>query len=394
MDTSPEIQNRYYYVLTGKVLFLIAVILLILACSLIPSSEKGERTESKPTSVPTEVLTEVVISPTPSEVIGDETSWIDEDIIYYDLITGLYHLYDTDVLDPLIIYTITNSGPDDLYVIIQSQVLGFSEIAVDTIEVPAGGEFQTSQTPVLNPDAIDQLMNTKKGSLRIQVSVLENGEEKKILDETVPLTVYARRDFPWRIEGLTRHEAKELLAAWVTPHDPKVEELLRYAADYVPEGVMVGGYTDDKWGVWDRLEAIWLAMDEIYDITYVSTLVSFEPGSVQRIRFPAEVLNQRSGNCIELTLLMASAAEAIRLHPYIITMPGHSIIAVDSHEDGVRAFFIETTFIGRTSFLQAKKRGGEKWREIGEMVEDPENDDYDIIDVFASRDKGVLPIPW
>jgi len=392
MDISHKKMEKRDFHQIGLILLSVIVALLTMTCSLLSNNDQP-MVKGDDTSGQIESTTEVEYSPEPTD-IEDTTEWIDEDILYYDLITGLYHLYDTDVLDPLVIYTITNSGPEDVNVIIQSQVLGFSEIAVDTLEIPAKGEINTSQTPVLKPEMIDQLMNTKKGSLRIHVSILKNGKEMKILDETNPITVYARRDFPWYIEGLTSHQTKELIAAWVTPHDPKVEELLRYAADYVPGGVMVGGYTDEEWGVWNRLEAMWDAMDEVYDITYVSTLVSFEPGSVQRIRFPAEVLNQRSGNCIELTLLMASAAEAIRLHPYIVMVPGHAYLAVDTSEDGLHAYFIETTYVGRTSFGAAKRRGGEEWNEVQEMAEDPENDDYDLIDVYAARDKGILPIPW
>jgi hypothetical protein len=39
--------------------------------------------------------------------------------------------------------------------------------------------------------------------------------------------------------------------------------------------------------------------------------VDFTSGPVQRIRLQAEVLEQRSGNCIELAIFYAFAAEAL-----------------------------------------------------------------------------------
>lgn len=394
-EVSMNLQNDKYGIKAfnhKNILIVVGFVgLLTITCSILPRQGEGEKRVS---TSQMHNSTQIVSTITEPDINDDVTSWIDEDILYYDLITGLYHLYDTDVLGPLVLYTITNNGPKDLNMIAQSEVLGFTDVAVNTINVSAKGKSHFSQTPVLLSEAIDKLMNSKNSSIRIQVSVLENGEEKKVLDETDPLTVYARRDFPWAIEGLSMNQAKELIASWVKPNDPKVEELLRDAANYMPDGVMYGGYTEDVFDVWDRLESIWKAMDDVYDITYVSTLVSFEPGDVQRIRLPAEVIEQKSGNCIELTLLMASTAEAIRLHPYVVMVPGHAFLAVDTVEDGSRAYFIETTLIGRSSFGSAERRGGEEWDEVQQMVEDPENDDYDIIDIYAARAKGILPIPW
>jgi hypothetical protein len=50
--------------------------------------------------------------------------------------------------------------------------------------------------------------------------------------------------------------------------------------------------------------------------------------ALQKIKLPAEVLQQRSGMCIELTALLASAVERIGLHAEIVIISGHAFLGV------------------------------------------------------------------
>src|SRR5207245_9121791 len=50
--------------------------------------------------------------------------------------------------------------------------------------------------------------------------------------------------------------------------------------------------------------------------------------ATQNIKLPGEVLQQHSGMCIELTLLLASAVERIGLHAEIVIIPGHAFLGV------------------------------------------------------------------
>ena len=145
--------------------------------------------------------------------------------------------------------------------------------------------------------------------------------------------------------------------------------------------------------VWDRLEAIWKAEDEYYDLTYINTWVSFAPGSVQRIRLPADVLKERSGNCIELALLYASAAEALDLESAIILVPGHAYVAVRTDNINANYYFIETTLIGFTDFNTAVDEGSKNFEEAFPYIEAHEIP-YGWITIANARQEGILPIPW
>jgi hypothetical protein len=183
----------------------------------------------------------------------------------------------------------------------------------------------------------------------------------------------------------------------VTPSDPSVEKLIRQAANYTQSGIMWSGYGghihDDGGGVRERLAAVWEAESRDYNLTYVSTWVSFAPGAVQRIRLPSEVLDQQGGNCIELALLYASAVEALDLEVALILIPGHAFMGVRIDQESADYYFIETTMIGRASFSEAVTRAGEEFDEALPHISAGESS-YGWVKIWDARDAGILPLPW
>ena len=322
---------------------------------------------------------------------------IDVDYVYTDeMITILYPLYG-DILDDFLIVTATNNNAEPVKVIVESEIVGYSNETVDTVTLPPGETVEIRQNPLLIPATIDELNTHRLAEFHILVKYLDEGEEKIILEDTQETLLYARRDFPWSIEGFTDHEVWQLIAAMVMPNDPKVEELIRHAADYTESGLMWSGYggaEDDSDGaVWERLEAIWDAETEDYDITYISTWVSYATDATQRIRLPAETLEQGSGNCIELAILFASAAEAIDLEAALVRIPGHAYVAVRTDQENANYYFIETTMIGRADFEAAVQRGAEEWASTQPKMEANEQY-YDWVKIWEARENGILPLSW
>lgn len=368
--------------------------LAILGCALLRGSVPSERPLQ--TALPTEQATQTAESlPSPDQPF--DLDKIEVDYLYRsDLITIIYPLYGS-ILDDFTIVTITNTNPAPVRLKILSEVQGFTDQSIDTVTIAGNDVLEVRQNPRLISTKIENLNVQQPAQFHIRVTALRQGEEKILLEETGETLVFARRDFPWGIPGMTEAEAFELLAAMVTPNDPKVEELLRYAADYTESGQMWGGYSgaeDDSDGeVWERLEAIWKAADEVFDLTYVSTLVTYAPGDIQRIRLPRETLEQRAGNCIDLSLLFASAAEAIRLEAAIIGVPGHAYVGIRTDPVNDRYYFIETTLIGQTSFERAVEIGAEEWNEAAEHVENGESS-YNWVTIPLAREKGIFPLPW
>ncbi|HTD20425.1 MAG TPA: transglutaminase family protein, partial [Ktedonobacteraceae bacterium] len=82
-----------------------------------------------------------------------------------------------------------------------------------------------------------------------------------------------------------------------------------------------------------QVDALYDTLRVDYTMHYLQASVPYSgPGSstaaTQNIKLPAEVLQQRSGMCIELTLLLASAVERIGLHPEVVIIPGHAFLGV------------------------------------------------------------------
>lgn len=388
-----------------RILFSMLVLITMLSCSLLTTP--GQPVRKTPTPTPHHPLVVVpratvpvkptaTAAPTATSVSASVDN-IQVDYVYTDpLITVLYPLYGTKILDNYVNITLTNNNSQPVRVITESEIPGYSDKATDTVDVPANGTANVGENPLLTQASIDNLDIERPASFHIRVVYLQNGEEKLILDETKAITLTARRDFPWSITGFTQQEDFQLLAAMVTPTDPNVEALIRDAANHISSGIMAGGYEgdtlDSKGLVWDRLSALWDAEND-YKLTYVNTTVNFVPGTFQRIRLPYEVLDQQSGNCIETSELYASAAEALQLESAIIIIPGHAFMAVRMDDTNSQYYVIETTLIGRDTFADAVKVGAQELQDALPHINAGE-DNYAWVTIADARAQGINPLPW
>ena len=314
-----------------------------------------------------------------------------------EYVTPLAHLYGKFFEDYVII-KIQNDNSSPVKIMATSEVPGFTDKASDTISVDAGASAEIRQDPRLSTSAIDSLNSAHDADVHIVVSYLDNGQARTVLDETNPTTVTSRRDFPLQgIEGFTQAEVYQLLAVMVTPTDPSVADLIRKAAEYAPDKAMGAGAAE-KGNGFDpvretaQLKAIWQAEDKDYNLTYVSTTETFAAKS-QRIRLPHEDLAEKSGNCIELSLLYASAVESLGFIPYAVIIPGHVYFVVDLEGTGKNLLVIETTMIGQATFEQATAFGLKEWNRDAAHV-NAGDDRYGLLNVLKARQDGITPIPW
>jgi hypothetical protein len=312
-----------------------------------------------------------------------------------ELITPLQNLYGNK-LDDFVIATIVNHNASPVKIVVSSQINSYTDVVSETVTIAASGTTVVRQNPRLTPTAIDGLNSAKQADLHVVVSYLDNGQPRTVLDQTSSTLVTSRRDFPWTIKGFSQQDDYNLIAAMVTPTDPGVEKLIRTAANYDPNHAMTSGYDssgDSSGSVSQRLSNVWDAETTDYKLTYIGTTDSFASGSSQRIRLPAEVLDQSSGNCIELTLLYASVAEALGMQPAIIFIPGHAYVAIRVDGTNDSYYFIETTMIGQATFTQATHEGLVEWTAAQDHVLNGDAE-YGWVDIATQRTNGILPIPW
>ncbi|ATB34938.1 DNA helicase related protein [Cystobacter fuscus] len=121
-----------------------------------------------------------------------------------------------------------------------------------------------------------------------------------------------------------------LLASFVTPNHPVIPELLqdvrRLLEQAVGDGALCGYQKRDPLHVHTQVAALYEAVQAL-GLGYRESPPSFEERG-QKVRLPDQLLRERAGCCLDLTLFFASALEAMGLHPLLVLIEGHAFPAV------------------------------------------------------------------
>ena len=122
----------------------------------------------------------------------------------------------------------------------------------------------------------------------------------------------------------------ELITAFITPNHPEISKLVTRASTFLQQ--WTGDPSLDAYQrqnpnrVRMQAAAIYAALQE-QNIVYSVPPASFEVIG-QRVRLCDTVMQQKMSTCLDLTLLYASAMEAIGLHPLLVLLPGHIFAGV------------------------------------------------------------------
>lgn len=235
-------------------------------------------------------------------------------------------------------FTITYSSSSTITLIISVQVAGFTQ--VETHTVTATSSLQSSSfTPTLLDKALRNLTADVTRSLSVRVTDAR-GNRYYINDS--PLLLHSRELMQW----LAANRLK--IAAWITPDDPTVKALVANATIHLAQEPMPApnamiGYANhaSSRAVRDQVDAIYDTLRLDYHMIYTQARVPYAgPGdtsaSLEYIKLPADVLQEHSGMCIELTALLAAAVEHIGLHAEIVIIPGHAFLGVAMTPDNTQ----------------------------------------------------------
>jgi hypothetical protein len=182
-------------------------------------------------------------------------------------------------------------------------------------------------------------------------------------------------------------------AAFVNENHPFIDEILREALNL---GIVssFAGYQKDPKGVRDEIKAIWQALKKRgFNYSNITTTSSGEDNVyTQHVRLMGEALKTAQANCVDGSVLLASILRKLGLRVYLVGVPGHMFLAVDLDEEGEERIGIETTMLDDSTLAEAIKQGNAQINEAGEKFEDPEEIDYQMIDIDSARRMGVIPI--
>lgn len=229
------------------------------------------------------------------------------------------------------VFVIRYSSSSPITLLMSVSIEGFSQ--PETHTVTATPNMQSiSFRPIEMTQALRQL--TTDTNTWLQVRVTSTAGNVYYADDS-PLLLHSR----WLMQWIAANRLK--IAAWVTPDDPSVIELDNQAkalllSEPQPVPPAMIGYANGRASaraVKDQVDAIFDTLRLNYRIQYSQESVPYSgPGdtsvALQKIKLPSEVLHQRSGMCIELTALLASAVEKIGLHSEIVIIPGHAFLGV------------------------------------------------------------------
>lgn len=183
--------------------------------------------------------------------------------------------------------------------------------------LPAGAECRLAPLPLtLSPAFLASIRERVAGLLHFDVY---RGPDL-LAHHAEPVAVLA----PTEWSGLT--SLPEILAAFVVPNDAAISRLLAGAASVLQAltgRAAINGYQDkSRERVWQQLAAIHQAIGR-QQLRYIAPPASYEAAG-QKVRFPAEVLEQRFATCLDLALLFAACCEQAGLHPLIFLHEGHA----------------------------------------------------------------------
>ena len=192
--------------------------------------------------------------------------------------------------------------------------LPIDRIAPDSVHLVDNPELE------LSPAFLEAVRERVAGTMHFEV---RRGEEV-LGARTEAIELLAREEW----SGLG--SLPEILAAFVLPNHPVVEELLGAAAARLERwsgDPSLNGYqTHDPARVASMAAAVYAAMVE-RDLSYANPPASFESLG-QKVRLPGRVAETGLATCLDAALLAAACLEQSGLHPLLLLTRGHAFTGV------------------------------------------------------------------
>ena len=247
----------------------------------------------------------------------------------------------------------------------------------------------------------------------LHVGIRRDGVEAAI-DKTVSLRPISEALYYVR-DGHDSVDLSWIFAAYVNENDRVVERIVELARK---SGIVdkFTGYDDaEADGVYRQVWAVWQAL-ATHGIRYSDA----DPGIArgpnefsQRVRLIEQTWNDRSANCIDGSVLIASVLQRIGLRSFLVLVPAHAFVGFYTDATAKHAAYLETTLLGaepptlRTipafaedeatenglaSFAAALTSGQASYARAANRLDGRHRPDYAVIDIGTARTFGIRPI--
>lgn len=267
--------------------------------------------------------------------------------------------------------------------------------------------------------------NTQQKPATLIVRVFVDDELIEEIDETV--LIRSVNECPYYIQiGENADEIEDIsvtFAAYVNENHPWIDELLKEALAATKESELINGFTGYQQGdpeaVIAQVFAIWNALQR-RGIKYsdVSTSIPSKLVYCQTVRFVDDTVKSSQANCVDGSVLMASALRRIGLDAYLVMVPGHCYLAFsDGNKENPTLWGLETTMLGSNNlkavtelpnlpdalkqqefadsfatFSAALEHGTEDLNKNAPLFDSGEDPNTQLISINEARELGVMPL--
>ena len=279
---------------------------------------------------------------------------------------------------------LTNDSDREETVLVGSGLQGYSTPVTEQVRIGPG---ETLTIPELTPAFDFPLLYsvTSAVTANAYVAVEVGGDVVDLATDSVRIQPINRVRWFFEEEDGTVSDWRPMVVTLVTPEDRagRVQTLITEAAEFSEYGAIFG-YQRGTEAAYDQARAIYRALQD-RGMVYTSVSGSFFDDA-QHVKLPAESLTTNSANCIDATLLFASAYEAMGMEPVLVFLSGHALVGVRMSPGG-EWIAIETTLISTATFDQAVDSALERATNAADS--DPL---YLRVDVKTLRERGFAPI--
>lgn len=302
----------------------------------------------------------------------------------YDVIgtiyPSLYNTYDAFV----ILKTGCISGKRTI--IVEAEIEGFTQQYRESFTLDSSYKEIYIKPPALTGEL--DLTAAKPAQLKITISE-QNGTT--IDAKSFSVTLKSKYDFDWYSDEYGTATQYNILC-YLTPESSAITQLKREAINELQAMAGIESFVGYQTlpslnqfvGTYLQTAGLMHALSADLGVRYNMDPFSIS-GSSQHIQFPEDVIANRSGLCIETSLVIASALQSAGMHAFLLFPPGHAQVAVEVWNRGENAgkyFLIETTALSsadNTLEHFVKNAAG--------MLEDPESNPSTGIITYYNSDQ-------
>lgn len=275
------------------------------------------------------------------------------------------------------------------------------------IETRISGDIMLRPRLDWDADALLALKQPRRQFVKVSVS----GRGMKTLERQLALNVHPLDEALYFVrEGDSRIDLGWAFAAWVDPQDPVIDRLLELAGIDIRR---IATLPHDRVARLELVRKLWIALER-HGLRYADEGAGLSQGPViysQRVRLLSSTWNERVANCLDGSVLIASALERLRIGSFLVLVPGHAFVGFYVDEGRSEAEFLETTLLGfrrpadhgaesvaqirqraLPGFEAARRAGRARYRLAVPKLDGRHRPDYALIDISTARDYGIMPL--